>query len=123
MYHIARNAEVNAILGSSNFTVRGLGLSQTSSNIELNLKIEDKRDLGDLKLWFDELWNDEKQVEDVKEEVLFYLNRLYENYAPEFVYYKTLYHLFERYLSDQEGVGTAGRTAATGRYADMESVV
>ncbi len=105
MYHIAKNAEVNAILGSSNFTVRGLGLSEAGGNIELNLKIEDKRDLGDLKLWFDELWNDEKQVEDVKEEVLSYLGKIYENYAPEFVYYKTLYHLFERYLSDQEGWG------------------
>lgn len=42
---------------------------------------------------------------DVKDEVLSYLNQLYENYAPEFVYYKTLYHLFERYLSDQEGWG------------------
>ena len=105
MYHIAKNGEENAILGSSNFTVRGLGLSQTSSNIELNLKVEDNRDLGDLKLWFDELWNDDKQVVDVKEEVLFYLNRLYENHAPEFVYYKTLYHLFERFLGDQASWG------------------
>ena len=92
-------------LGSSNFTVRGLGLSEAGGNIELNLKVADDRDRSDLKLWFDELWNDKKRVEDVKEEVLSYLHQLYENYPPEFVYYKTLYHLFERYLSDQEGWG------------------
>ena len=105
MYHIAKNGVENAILGSSNFTVRGLGLSEAGGNIELNLKVADDRDRSDLKLWFDELWNDKKRVEDVKEEVLSYLHQLYENYAPEFVYYKTLYHLFERYLSDQEGWG------------------
>lgn len=105
MYHIAKNGVENAILGSSNFTVRGLGLSEAGGNIELNLKVADDRDRNDLKLWFDELWSDTKRVEDVKEEVLSYLHQLYENYAPEFVYYKTLYHLFERYLSDQEGWG------------------
>ena len=105
MYHIAKNGVENAILGSSNFTVRGLGLSEAGGNIELNLKVADDRDRSDLKLWFDELWNDKKRVEDVKEEVLSYLHQLYENYAPEFVYYKTLFHIFERYLSDQEGRG------------------
>ena len=105
MYHIDKNGVENAILGSSNFTVRGLGLGAGDGNIELNLKVEDNRDVNDLKQWFNELWYDEKQVVDVKEEVLSYLNQLYENYAPEFVYYKTLYHLFERYLSDQEGWG------------------
>ena len=105
MYHIAKNGVENAILGSSNFTVRGLGLSEAGTNIELNLKVEDRRDLNDLKLWFDELWNDVDRVEDVKEQVLFYLNQVYQNHDPEFIYYKTLFHLFDRYLGDQEGRG------------------
>ena len=105
MYHIDDTNREHAILGSSNFTVRGLGLGESEGNIELNLKVEDNRDVNDLKQWFNELWYDEKQVKDVKDEVLSYLHQLYENYAPEFVYYKTLYHLFERYLSDQEGWG------------------
>ena len=105
MYHIAKNGVENAILGSSNFTVRGLGLSEASSNIELNLKVADDRDRSDLKLWFDELWNDKNRVEDVKDEVLSYLNQLYQNHDPEFIYYKTLFHLFDRYLGDQESRG------------------
>ena len=103
MYHIAMNGVENAILGSSNFTVRGLGLSEAGSNIELNLKVADDRDRIDLKRWFDELWNDKNRVKDVKEEVLTYLNQLYENHDPEFIYYKTLFHLFDKYLGDQEG--------------------
>ena len=103
MYHIDNTTCENAILGSSNFTVRGLGLGEGTGNIELNLKVEDNRDVKDLKRWFNELWFDEKQVEDVKDEVLSYLKLAYQNHAPEFVYYKTLYHLFERYLDDQAG--------------------
>ncbi len=103
MYHINVNGVEKAILGSSNFTVRGLGMGEGDNNIELNLKVEDNRDVNDLNQWFNELWHDEKQVKDVKADVLSYLHQIYQNYAPEFVYYKTLYHIFERYLSDQEG--------------------
>ncbi len=105
MYHIAHNGVEDAIMGSSNFTVRGLGLSQTSSNIELNLEVDSNRDRLDLKAWFDELWNNKELVEDVKADVLSYLEQLYQNHAPEFIYYKTLFHIFEQYLGDQESSG------------------
>ena len=105
MYHIAKNGVEDAIVGSSNFTVRGLGMSAADNNIELNLEVDDKRDLRDVKLWFDNLWNDEELVEDVKAEVLLYLEQLYQNNPPEFIYYKTLYHIFERFLGEQEKSG------------------
>ena len=105
MYHIAHNGVEEAIMGSSNFTVRGLGLSQTSNNIELNLEVDSNRDRRDLKAWFDELWNNKELVEDVKADVLLYLEQLYQNYAPEFIYYKTLFHIFEQYLDEQESSG------------------
>ncbi len=35
MYHIATGGVLDAILGSSNFTVRGLGLGSGNNNIEL----------------------------------------------------------------------------------------
>ncbi|HSW64767.1 MAG TPA: helicase-related protein [Dissulfurispiraceae bacterium] len=100
MYHIANHGVEEAILGSSNFTVRGLGLASNGNNIELNLEVDSNRDRRDLKAWFDELWNDETLVRDVKAEVLAYLEQLYQNHAPEFLYYKTLFHLFEKYLED-----------------------
>ncbi|GAB5452318.1 MAG: DEAD/DEAH box helicase [Halioglobus sp.] len=40
-------------------------------------------------------------VVDVKDDVLNYLSQLYVNHAPEFIYFKTLYHVFERFLSEQ----------------------
>ncbi len=101
MYHVATNGVEDAIVGSSNFTVHGLGLGEAGNNIELNLIVDSNRDRLDLKEWFDELWNDDRLVEDVRDEVLLYLSQLYQNHAPEFIYYKTLFHIFERFLADQ----------------------
>ena len=101
MYHIANNGVEKAIMGSSNFTVRGLGLSPPHDNIELNLEVDAPRDRGDLKAWFDEIWSDKEHVIDVKDDVLLYLEQLYQNHPPEFIYYKTLFHLFERFLDEQ----------------------
>lgn len=100
MYHVSTNGITQAIVGSSNFTRRGLGLSELSNNIELNLVVDGDRDREDLKAWFDDLWNNSELSEDVKDEVLTYLEQLYQNHTPEFIYYKTLFHLFEKYLTD-----------------------
>ena len=105
MYHINHEGVADAIMGSSNFTVRGLGLGTAGNNIELNLEVDSKRDRQDLKAWFDELWEDEALVEDVKDEVLQYLEQLYQNHCPQFIYYKTLFHIFEKFLADQDAGG------------------
>ena len=94
MYHIANNGIEKAIMGSSNFTMHGLGLSKGSNNIELNLEVDSDRDRRDLKAWFDEIWDDDKLVEDVKEQVLAKLGQIGKDHAPERIYYKTLYELF-----------------------------
>ena len=94
MYHIANNGVEKAIMGSSNFTMRGLGLTKESNNIELNLEVDSDRDRRDLKAWFDEIWDDDKLVEDVKEQVLAKLGQIGKDHAPELIYYKTLYELF-----------------------------
>ena len=106
MYHVATAGVEDAILGSSNFTVRGLGLGPTGNNIELNLIVDSNRDRQELKQWFDELWGNDALVKDVKQDVLNDLKQLYENHTPEFIYYKTLFHLFEKFLGD------AGQTDA-----------
>jgi len=106
MYHVKNsNGVQKAILGSSNFTVNGLGLGG-SPNIELNMEVTDDRDRTDLLNWFEEIWNDNTGlVEDVKDEVLKYIEQLYIENEPEFIYFKTLYHLFEKFLSEQRRGG------------------
>lgn len=99
MYYIEKAGSVDALIGSSNFTGRGLGVSKNASNIELNLEVDSKSDCADLKKWFDNLWESD-EVEDVKAQVLRTLENAYQDKAPEFIYYKTLYHLFERFLME-----------------------
>jgi SNF2 family DNA or RNA helicase len=101
MYHIDNGAIQDAILGSSNFTQSGIGAA-ANPNIELNIEVDSKRELQDLKHWFDELWEDESLVEDVKIEVLRYLEQIYVDHSPEFIYFKTLYHVFEKFLVDHQ---------------------
>ncbi|MBF0565663.1 MAG: DEAD/DEAH box helicase family protein [Nitrospirae bacterium] len=106
LYHVKQATGIEkAIAGSSNFTVNGLGLGG-SKNIELNLVIDSDRDRQELREWFDKIWNDRTGlVEDVKDQVLKYLEQLYIENEPEFIYFKTLYHLFEHYLDEQTRSG------------------
>lgn len=70
MSFIERMGQRHAILGSSNFTTRGLGLGNTNNNVELNLVVDSDRDRADLHAWFEELWHDPVRVTDVKQAVL-----------------------------------------------------
>lgn len=101
LYHIKNLiGKTAAVVGSSNFTVRGLGLSN-KSNIELNLEVRDRTDRNSLMEWFNELWTDNDLTQDVKNRVLRELERLGQPYAPEFVYYKTLFHIFKDALENR----------------------
>lgn len=100
LIHIDDGRRAHALLGSSNFTMNGLGLGRTS-NIELNLVVDGDRDREDLLAWFNELWADENLTDDVREEVLRALEASYAHASPEFVYFKTLLHIFGDYLTEQ----------------------
>ena len=104
MYHVAKGGVEDAVIGSSNFTVRGLGCSEFDNNIELNLIVDSNRDRQELKRWFAEVWNDDALVKDVKRDVLLYLGKLHSNQSPQFLYYLTLFHLFRDYLDGTRDV-------------------
>ncbi len=102
MFHIQPSSNATpegseAVVGSSNFTGRGLGFGQRR-NIELNIRIDSPDARRALLQWFDKLWNDSDITEDIKDRVLADLRRLYERVSPEDIYYKTLSHIFEERL-------------------------
>ncbi|MEZ5431564.1 MAG: helicase-related protein [Verrucomicrobiales bacterium] len=98
LYHIQNGESSNALLGSSNFTVPGLGLKPSGNNVELNIAVDSRRDVDDLKAWFDELWDDPSVTTDARDKVLAELDRLYADNSPEFIYYLTLFHLFRHFI-------------------------
>ena len=97
LYHVTREEETAALVGSSNFTLRGLGFG-TAPNVELNLEVRNDDERKALLDWFDGLWRDEDLTRDAKADVLAALERLGRPHSPEFVYYKTLFHVFEEWL-------------------------
>ena len=114
MYLAGSGGEVNgAVVGSSNFTKRGLGGSDRS-NLEINLAVSDTATLAELQEWFDRLWKDPRRTENVKQKVLDVLARVGRDYGPEVVYYKTLYELFRKEI-EARIAGDAG-LVATGFY-------
>jgi len=118
MVHIHRGEVSAAILGSANFTTRGLGLAAANNNVELDLIVSDDRDRAELNAWFEELWNDTTRVEDVRQAVLDYLLQVHQDQSPEFVYFKTLFHLFEKFLA-----GGADLDAALKQTSLLETTV
>lgn len=100
LLHIDDGRRPHAMIGSSNFTINGLGLGH-APNLELNLIVDSDRDREDLLAWFDELWSDANLTEDVREDVLRALEASYAHASPEFVYFKTLLHLFSDSLVDR----------------------
>ena len=95
MYLTESPAGTTGVVGSSNFTKRGLGGSDRP-NLEINLATDDVDTLTELQDWFDRVWSDERLTEDVKQRVLDALERIGGDYAPEVVYYRTLYELFRK---------------------------
>ena len=63
------------VVGSSNFTKRGWAAA-TTPTWEINLATGDGDTLAELREWFDRLWSNEQQTEDVKQRVLDALHRL-----------------------------------------------
>ena len=49
---------------------------------------------------FNELWNDKTKMQDVTEEVIRSISEVYKENAPEFIYYITLYNIFNEFLQD-----------------------
>ncbi|WP_424946747.1 helicase-related protein [Candidatus Spongiihabitans sp.] len=105
MYHIERQGALDtAVVGSSNFTRRGLGFNQ-GANLELNLAVSETDTCDQLKHWFDDVWRDENLTRDARKDVLAALRRLGENCSPEFVYFKTLLEVFRDRLGAREETG------------------
>ena len=49
---------------------------------------------------FNELWNDKAKMQDVTEEVIRNITEVYKENSPEFIYYVTLYNIFNEFLQD-----------------------
>lgn len=91
----------SAVVGSSNFTVSGLGL-KGHSNMELNIVSDEPENIKELLSWFDEIWDHPDMVEDVKEQVLENISHLFVENSPEFLYFVTIYNIFKLFFEEMD---------------------
>lgn len=90
-----------AVQGTSAFTTVGLGLAPSSSPSLNTLLTGDAANA--MLRWFEDLWTNLELAEDYKEPLLKQLEALYNNRAPEQVYYFALHQIFKDYLDEVDG--------------------
>lgn len=94
------NPEDNvSINGTVDFTSDGLGITP-SNRLDSNMCLYGKDYTISFLQTFNELWEDDTAVQDVKDKVLEQMRILYKENTPEFIYFVTLYNIFKNYLDE-----------------------
>lgn len=88
-----------SINGTVDFTSDGLGITP-SNRLDSNMCLYGKDYTISFLQAFNELWEDNTAVQDVKDKVLEQMKVLYKENTPEFIYFVTLYNIFNNYLDE-----------------------
>ena len=87
-------------LGMDEFSSAGFGYKKDNSALRIINKIDDSSATKEFLSNFDNVWRDETILKDITDDVVSYIDNLYKENAPEFIYYLTLYHIFNEFLED-----------------------
>lgn len=99
LIYIENNEENISINGTVDFTTDGLGFSP-SSRMDMNTCMYGKEYTSQFLTMFNNIWEDDNLVEDVKAKVLEQMQLIYKENTPEFIYFVTLYNIFKDYLGE-----------------------
>ena len=88
-----------SINGTVDFTSDGLGITP-SNRIDSNMCLYGKDYTISFLQAFNELWENDSAVKDVKDKVLEHMKVLYKENTLEFIYFVTLYNVFHDYLDE-----------------------
>lgn len=87
-----------AINGTVDFTSDGLGFTP-SDRLDMNMCTYGDETKMFISM-FNQMWNDSSLVEDVKTDMLASMETLYKENSPNFIYYVTLFNVFNAYLDE-----------------------
>lgn len=88
-----------SINGTVDFTTDGLGVTP-SNRFDSNMCMYGKECTYGFLQSFNELWSNGTAVLDVKQKVLDQMQVLYKENTPEFIYFVTLYNIFNNYIEE-----------------------
>ena len=83
----------------NSFTTVDLGCERGNNLTNMVTRLENPASAEFLRT-FNSIWNDEKKLSDVTEEVIEMISTVYQENAPELVYFMTLYNIFSEFLED-----------------------
>lgn len=102
LFHIS-NSDGNeiAIHGSSPFSTEGLGF-MPSDSFDMNTCFTSTSEVQTLLDWFNSIWKDSENSQNIKGLLLTELEKIYSEKSPRLIYYHVLYNLFQEFLDEIE---------------------
>lgn len=92
-------AEKVALQGSADFTAAGLGLV-ASLRHDMCTGVDDHESITQISNWFESIWWDSSNIQDIKQTFLDHLIGLASDKAPDFIYYLILFHIFSNTVGE-----------------------
>ena len=92
-------AEQVAYMPMGGFTTVDIGCERGNNSYNMVNRMEAPFSTQYMQL-FESLWNDKTKMQDVTEEIIESISSAYNENAPEFIYFMTLYHVFSEFLDD-----------------------
>lgn len=99
MIYIQNDEDDILITGTVDFTTDGLGVTP-SNRLDINTYIKGGKQTDKYLKIFNEIWEDKTLVKDIKDQFLQYLEVIYKENTPEFIYFVTLYNIFKDNLDE-----------------------
>ena len=99
--HINNGDRMVSITGATSLSCPSLGYIN-STPMYLNIYTDNDEFNNTLQSKFDEIWNNEEELKDVKKEILNKIKYLYKDNSPEFLYFITLYNIFKEFLEEND---------------------
>ena len=96
---VASPSEDVAYLPLNGFTTVDIGCDRGVNSYNMVNRIEAPFSTRYMRL-FETLWNDRNKLQDVTDTIVDNIASVYNENAPEFIYFMTLYHVFSEFLAD-----------------------
>ena len=96
---VASPSEDVAYLPLNGFTTVDIGCDRGVNSYNMVNRIEAPFSTRYMRL-FESLWNDRSKLQDVTDTIVDNIASVYNENAPEFIYFMTLYHVFSEFLAD-----------------------
>lgn len=91
--------ETYTYMPMNSFTTVDLGCERGNNLTNMVTRMENPASMEFLRI-FNSIWNDDEKLKDVTEEVIEMIGAVYQENAPELVYFVTLYNIFNEFLED-----------------------